>query len=64
MSKIRNAYGILDGGATSTCGSYDLIQTNSDEWEAIGQETTVENRGNSSYSPVARYDPRPRQAVI
>ena len=42
MSKISSTYGILDGGATSTCGSYDLIQIISDEWEAIGQETTVE----------------------
>lgn len=42
MSRISDTYGILDGGATSTCGSYDLIQTISDEWEAFGQETTVE----------------------
>ena len=45
MSKLCSAYGILDGGATCTCGSYDLIRAISDEWEAIGKETTVEVNG-------------------
>ena len=45
MSKISSTYGILDSGATCTCGSYDLIQTISEEWEAIGKETTVEVNG-------------------
>ena len=41
-------YGILDGGATVSCASFEIVQMISDEWEPLGKTTTVEP-GNRNF---------------
>ena len=42
-------YGILDGGATSTCGSFELIQLIADAWEPLDRFPTLENSGGRDF---------------
>ena len=49
MSEITQTYGILDGGATSACGSCEIVQVVSDEWEALGQQTELEDFGGKQF---------------
>ena len=42
MAEKAQTWGILDGGATGTCGSYEIVQTVSDEWKARGKTTELE----------------------
>ena len=42
-------YGILDGGATSTCGSFELIQPIADAWEPLGRYPSLEDNGGKAF---------------
>ena len=42
-------YGILDGGAVSSCASYEIIQMIADEWEPLGRTTSVEPNGGRRF---------------
>ena len=35
-------FGILDGGATSTCASYEIVELIADTWEPLDQHSTLE----------------------
>ena len=43
-------YGILDGGATSTCGSFELIQLIADAWEPLDRYPTLGNSGGRDFT--------------
>ena len=42
-------YGILDGGATSTFGSFELVQLIADEWEPLERFPTLEDNGGKDF---------------
>ena len=41
-------YGILDGGATSSCGSFELIQLIADAWEPLERYPALEDNGGKN----------------
>jgi len=41
-SWLNHRYGILDGGATCTCASYEIVQLVADEWEPLERYPDVE----------------------
>ena len=43
------AYGVLDGGATSSCASFEIIQMIADEWEPLGRSSSVEDNGGRNF---------------
>jgi hypothetical protein len=42
-------YGILDGGATASCASFEIIQYIADEWEPLGQTPILEDNGGRRF---------------
>ena len=38
-------YGILDGGAVSSCASFEIIQMIADEWEPLGRTSSGKSNG-------------------
>ena len=46
-SWINHHYGILDGGATSSCASYEIVQSIADSWEPLEQYPECEAKDKS-----------------
>ena len=42
-------YGILDGGAVSSCASLEIIQMIADEWEPLGRTSSVKSNGGKLF---------------
>ena len=42
-------YGILDGGAATSCASFEIIQMITDGWEPLGRNSTVEPNGGKRF---------------
>lgn len=45
----NNEYGILDGGAVSSCSSCEIIQMIADNWGPLGRNTSVEPNGGRAF---------------
>ena len=43
-------YGILDGGATSTCASFEIVELIADTWEPLNQHSTCEITRPTTYT--------------
>ena len=46
-SWINHHYGILDGGATSSCASYEIVQSIADSWEPLEKYPECEAKDKS-----------------
>ena len=46
-SWVNHHYGILDGGATSSCASYEIVQLIADAWEPLERYPECEAREKS-----------------
>ena len=42
-------YGILDGGASASCASFEIIRFIDDEWQPLGRSADVEDNGGRAF---------------